>query len=81
MRSEVVTVMIRAGEVMPGDVINRKEGRLGWMEVADVNPLPDGNLLIADEGSRDNFTISPLDLIYLQTLVTLAGNSHLALPR
>lgn len=80
MRSEVLTVMIRACEVMPGDVINRLEGRIGWMEVADVSLLPDGNLLIADEGSSDNFIIAPLDLVYLQTLVALRGNSHLALP-
>ena len=78
MRSRVIIVQIRAAELEPGDVINKRgPERVGWIEVDRVERLPDGDMVIHDESGRDSFTATDYDLVWLQTLDELIGNSHL----
>ena len=81
MRSNVIIVQVRVADLQPGDVINKRgPERSGWMEVERVEKLPDGNLVIHDETSRDSFTGTIYDLVWLQTLEELTANSHIAAP-
>ena len=81
MRNQVVIVQIRAGELERGDVVNRRGAeRTGWMEVAKVEELPDGTLVVHDDEERDSFTAHTYDLVWLQTMEELTANSHLSIP-
>jgi hypothetical protein len=76
----VEVVQICARDVQVGDVINKSGPfREGWIEVASVDLLPDGRLNVADATYRKSFTTEALDLLWLQVLRPLRGNSHLAL--
>jgi hypothetical protein len=80
-RNRIEVVEVRAEDVEPGDVINKGgHARDGWIEVANVERLPDGRMNIADASYMKSFTSEPLDLIWLQIVRPLHGNSHLALP-
>jgi hypothetical protein len=73
-------VQVCGRDVQVGDVINKSGPfREGWIEVASVDLLPDGRLNIADPSYRKSFTTEPRDLVWLQILRPLRGNSHLAL--
>lgn len=81
MRGKVAIVQIRAADLQPGDVINRRgPERNGWMEVDRLERLPDGNYVVHDETGRDSFTAKDYDLVWLQTLEILISNSHLPTP-
>jgi len=81
VRSQVSIVQIRASEIQPGDVVNRRgPERTGWVEVDRTEHLPDGTLVVHDKHQRESFTAVGYDLVWLQTVVTLRTNSHLALP-
>lgn len=81
VRSKVIIVQIRTSDVQPGDVINKRgPERSGWMEVDRVETLPEGDLIVHDESERESFTAKGYDLIWLQTLEELIGNSHLPTP-
>ncbi|MFQ5556038.1 MAG: hypothetical protein ACE5GB_00755 [Acidimicrobiales bacterium] len=74
-------MQVRAGDLEPGDVVNRRgPERTGWIEVAKVETLPDGGLVVHDDTERDSFTAKGYDLVWLQTLEILRANSHLPLP-
>lgn len=79
-RNQVSIVEVRGQEVLIGDVIN-KRGHVsgGWFEVARVDPMPDGQILIADEGEKVAFLMAPLDIVWLQIVSPLVGNSHIAI--
>jgi hypothetical protein len=80
-RNRITVVEIRAGEVLVGDVINRRgHVREGWMEVGRADPMHDGQILIADAGEKTTFLSQPLDILWLQIVLPLSGNSHFALP-
>lgn len=80
-RVQIEIVEIRAQDVVPGDVVNRRgHQRDGWMEVAAIAAMSGGELLISDESERASFTSAPLDLLWLQIARPLRGNSHLPLP-
>ena len=80
-RNRITVVEIRAGEVLVGDVINRRgHVREGWMEVGRADPMQDGQILIADAGEKTTFLSQPLDILWLQIVLPLNGNSHFALP-
>jgi hypothetical protein len=80
-RNRITVVEIRAGEVLVGDVINRRGHiREGWMEVARAEVMHDGQILIADVGETTTFLSQPLDILWLQIVLPLNGNSHFALP-
>jgi hypothetical protein len=80
-RNRITVVEIRAGEVLVGDVINRRGHiREGWMEVARAEVMADGQILIADVGETATFLSRPLDILWLQIVSPLSGNSHFALP-
>ena len=80
-RNRITVVEIRAGEVLVGDVINRRGHiREGWIEVARVDQMHDGQILIADVGEKSTFLSQPLDILWLQIVSPLTGNSHFALP-
>lgn len=81
MRSKVILVQIRTCDLQPGDVINKRgPERQGWMEVDRVEVLPQGDLVVHDESGRESFTATGYDLVWLQTLHELVGNSHLPTP-
>ncbi len=81
VRSHVTIVQIRATDLQPGDIVNRRgPERTGWMEVERVESLPDGTLVVQDAEERDSFTATGYDLVWLQTLLVLRTNSHLPLP-
>lgn len=81
MRSHVSIVQIRVSEIQSGDVVNKRgPERSGWIEVDRVEQLPSGSYVIHDDNDRDSFTADFYDLVWLQTLVPLHTNSHLALP-
>jgi hypothetical protein len=80
-RNRITVVEIRAGEVLVGDVINRRGHiREGWMEVGRAEVMHDGQILIADVGEKTTFLSHPLDILWLQIVSPLSGNSHFALP-
>jgi hypothetical protein len=80
-RNRIEVVEVRAEDVQPGDVVNKGgHVRNGWIEVATVERLPDGRVNIADATYQLSFTSGALDLIWLQIVRPLHGNSHLALP-
>ena len=80
-RNRISVVEIRAGEVLVGDVINRRGHiREGWMEVGRTEQMQDGQILIADIGDKTTFLSQPLDILWLQIVSPLTGNSHFALP-
>ena len=80
-RNRITVVEIRAGEVLVGDVINRRGHiREGWMEVGRADQMQDGQILIADAGEKTTFLSQPLDILWLQIVSPLSGNSHFALP-
>lgn len=77
----MIIVQIRASDVQPGDVINRRgPERNGWIEVDRLEVLPDGGYVVHDESGRESFTAKDYDLIWLQALEELVGNSHLPTP-
>ena len=62
-RNRITVVEIRAGEVLVGDVINRRGHiREGWMEVGRADQMQDGQILIADAGEKTTFLSQPLDI-------------------
>ena len=80
-RNRITVVEIRAGEVLVGDVINRRgHVREGWMEVGRADQMHDGQILIGDAGEKVTFLSQPLDILWLQIVLPLSGNSHFALP-
>ena len=77
-RMQVHIVQIRAQDVMPGDIVNRTGPvRDGWIEISYSEQLPDGRLNLCDESYRKSFVSEPLDLVWLQIVGTMKGNSHL----
>ena len=50
------------------------------MEVARADQMHDGQILIADIGEKTAFLSQPLDILWLQIVSPLSGNSHFALP-
>jgi len=50
------------------------------VEVDRTEHLPDGTLVVHDKYQRESFTAVGYDLVWLQTVVALRANSHLALP-
>jgi hypothetical protein len=80
-RNKLDVVQVRGEDVQVGDVVNRSGAvREGWIEVATVERLPDGRVNIADATYQKSFTSGPLDIVWLQIVHPLQGNSHLALP-
>ena len=80
-RNRIEVVEVRAEDIQPGDVVNKGgHVREGWIEVATVEHLPDGRVNIADATYLKSFTSHAMDLIWLQIVRPLHGNSHLALP-
>lgn len=80
MRSKVEIVQIRVADVESGDVVNKRgPENKGWIEVERVEELESGNYVVHDVSDSDSFTATGYDLVWLQTVVRLDANSHLAL--
>ncbi len=79
-RHQISVVQLRAGHLLAGDIINRR-GHVseGWFEVARVEPMPSGEVLVTDEKESQAFLMRPLDIVWVQIVAVLDGNSHLAL--
>ena len=72
-------MQVRVADLLDGDVINRRGAVSdGWFEVAKNEIMPNGEHLIADENERVAFLAKPLDIVWLQIVAPLEGNSHLA---
>ncbi len=81
MRSKVEIVQIRVADVESGDVVNKRGAeKNGWIEVERVEQLESGDYVVHDVRDVDSFTATGYDLVWLQTVVHLAANSHLAIP-
>ena len=81
MRSQVEIVQIRAADVECGDVVNKRgPEKMGWIEVDRLEQLESKDFVVHDVRDVDSFTATGYDLIWLQTVVSLHANSHLALP-
>lgn len=81
MRNQVVIVQVRASDLQPGDVVNRRgPERTGWLEVERIERLPGGDIVVHDETAMDSFTAKDYDLVWLQTVEFLTANSHLPTP-
>ena len=81
VRGQVTIVQVRAGEIQSGDVVNRRgPERTGWIEVAELETLPNGDLVVHDDDGSDSFTAKTLDVVWLQVLTQLRYNSHLVVP-
>ncbi len=82
MRSQIEIVQIRVADVESGDVVNKRgPEKQGWIEVARLEQLESGAYVVHDIRDVDSFTATGYDLIWLQTVVALHANSHLAIPR
>ena len=78
VRSKIEIVQIRAAEVQPGDVVNKRgPNRDGWIEVLKLEQLENGSYVVHDESDRDSFTANTYDLVWLQVMHELRENSHL----
>ncbi|MEQ8841345.1 MAG: hypothetical protein RIB98_10210 [Acidimicrobiales bacterium] len=81
MRSRVEIVQIRVGDIQSGDVVNKRgPEKSGWIEVERVEQLESADYVVHDVRDVDSFTATGYDLVWLQTVLQLHGNSHLALP-
>jgi len=81
MRAKIEIVQIRAADVEPGDVVNKRgPDRDGWIEVASLEELESGQYVVHDESGRDSFTAVGYDLVWLQVAVALRHNSHMPIP-
>lgn len=81
MRAKIEIVQIRAADVEPGDVVNKRGPiRDGWIEVAGLEELESGQYVVHDENGRDSFTAVGYDLVWLQVAVALRHNSHMPIP-
>lgn len=81
MRSRIEIVQIRAAEVEPGDVVNKRgPNRDGWIEVESLEELESGQYVVHDESGRESFTATGYDLVWLQLARPLRHNSHIPLP-
>ena len=81
MRSRIEIVQIRAAEVEPGDVVNKRgPNRDGWIEVESLEELESGQYVVHDESGRESFTAAGYDLVWLQLARPLRHNSHIPLP-
>lgn len=81
MRSRVEIVQIRVADVQSGDVVNKRgPEKNGWIEVERLERLESGDYVVHDVRDADSFTATGYDLIWLQTVLQLHANSHLALP-
>jgi len=81
MRRQVAIVQIRVADVQSGDVVNKRgPEKTGWIEVERLEQLESSDYVVHDVRDVDSFTATGYDLIWLQTVVQLHANSHLALP-
>jgi hypothetical protein len=81
LRGQISIVQVRASDVQSGDIVNRRgPDRTGWIEVTDLETLPNGDLVVHDEDGTDSFTAQALDVLWLQVLTPLKYNSHLVMP-
>jgi hypothetical protein len=79
VRNKIEIVQLRAADVEQGDVVNRRgPNKDGWMEVARIEVLESGSFVVHDENERESFTAEGYDLVWLQVVLPLRENSHLA---
>lgn len=82
VRSKVEIVQIRVSDIASGDVVNKRgPEKSGWIEVERLEVLESGDFVVHDVNDTDSFTSTGYDLVWLQTVLMLEANSHLALPR
>jgi hypothetical protein len=80
MRSKVEIVQIRVADIASSDVVNKRgPEKNGWIEVERLEQLESGDFVVHDVRNVDSFTATGYDLVWLQTVLCLDANSHLAL--
>ncbi|MEZ5244342.1 MAG: hypothetical protein R2707_04530 [Acidimicrobiales bacterium] len=79
MRTKVEIVQVRVADVTSGDVVNKRgPEKNGWIEVERLEQLESGDYLVHDAREIDSFTATGYDLVWLQIVVRLDANSHMA---
>ena len=79
MRTKIEIVQVRVADIAGGDVVNKRgPDKNGWIEVERLETLPSGDFVVHDARDVDSFTASGYDLVWLQTVVRLDANSHMA---
>ncbi len=81
VRTKVEIVQIRVADIASSDVVNKRgPEKSGWIEVERLEQLESSDYVVHDVLDVDSFTATGYDLVWLQAVVTLEANSHLALP-
>jgi hypothetical protein len=79
MRTKVEIVQVRVSDIASGDVVNKRgPEKTGWIEVERLEQLPSGDYVVHDTRDVDSFTATGYDLVWLQIVVRLDANSHMA---
>lgn len=79
MRTKIEIVQVRVADIACGDVVNKRgPEKNGWIEVDRLEQLESGDFVVHDVRDVDSFTASGYDLVWLQTVMRLDANSHMA---
>ncbi len=68
MQRNMVQVMkVRMRDVLPGDVVNRNaEEPRGWVEVLQIQELPNHGIVLVAESDRDSINGNQNDIVGVQ---------------
>jgi hypothetical protein len=79
VRTKIEIVQVRVADIASGDVVNKRgPEKNGWIEVERLEQLQSGDYVVHDARAVDSFTASGYDLVWLQTVMRLDANSHMA---
>ena len=79
MRTKIEIVQVRVADIASGDVVNKRgPEKNGWIEVERLEQRQSGDYVVHDARDVDSFTASGYDLVWLQTVMRLDANSHMA---
>lgn len=73
MQRKMVQVMkVRMRDVLPGDVVNKNADEpKGWIEVLQLQELPNNGIVLAAESDRDSINGNLNDVVGVQIIKTV----------
>ncbi len=73
MQRKMVQVMkVRMRDVLPGDVVNKNADEpKGWVEVIQLQELPNNGIVLAAESDRDSINGNLNDVVGVQIIKTV----------
>lgn len=73
MQRKMVQVMkVRMRDVFPGDVVNKNaDDPKGWIDVIQIQELPNNGIVLAAESDRDSINGSLNDIVGVQIIKTV----------